>query len=221
MDDDGSKDVIGFGVGPCQTQAGGQILQEADDESGNGFAADVTQHMNGSESSHGQKIGSCLRGTVQVPENQTPVQHLFRQGYQQNHADDHQGIVCVGHFGKGGVIDVMEIGQQIIHDKIHDTGSSPVGHIAQYHCLHKIPQVPPCGNQRIFQESAENAHDSEEIHTVKGEIQRAFVHGHSQLGIQDWQQRGQREQGESHIQPTPDLFAAAHGNIEKSAFFHT
>ena len=95
--------------------------------------------MDGGESGHGHKIRSHLRGTVQIPENQSPVQHFLHQRGHDNHADGGECVAGVGHGGDGRIVNVLEIGQQVTHGEIHGLGCCPEGHIAQYHSLDEIP----------------------------------------------------------------------------------
>ena len=159
MHHDRCENVVCFRIGPCEAKTCGQILNKADDQCGHICGADVTQHMNGRESRHGEQICCHLGGLPETPENQAAVQHFFRQRRQKYHTDEHQHIVGLRHGGNRCVIDIGKTGEKIGHDKIHCLGCSPVGHIAKDHGLNEIPDIPPSCNKGISQKSVKNTDD--------------------------------------------------------------
>ena len=113
MHQNGTSDGAGLAVAPAQTVTGGQILQKTQQKHQRRVRTNVAHHVDGGKGHHGNQIGGQGAAVEKFAENETPINHFFRQRYQKDRCHRKRHQVTAQHFKNVFIVDIGEIGVDV------------------------------------------------------------------------------------------------------------
>jgi len=82
--------------------------------------------------------------SIEIPEDQSPINTLLRQGDQEHCTDDHKEPVCAGHGEDGFVIVIGEGRNQQAYQSVSHVEAGIICHESQNYSLTEISRVLGC-----------------------------------------------------------------------------